>query len=114
MQTWHEFDHEGKHFRLVWDEDHQTRGSYALDTEEAIQAAEDEEIEKLESGEWVVLGCIVTRSCKGETRSSMDGPEVSHCEACSGTVQVDSLWGSVIENSTEKAESYFKEVCGQE
>ena len=96
--TYHEFDHAGKHYRLVYDELYATVGSYSYDTEEETKAAEDEEIEKLNSGEWVALGCIITRPCKGP-----------HCEACEGKVEDDSLWGIVIENSRVKAEEYVKE-----
>jgi hypothetical protein len=113
METYHEFEHKGQHYRLVHDEDHETRGSYAYDTEEATKAAEDEELEKLNSGEWVVLGCIVTKPCEGLS-DDKGGHMPGHCEACSGTVEVDSLWGIVIENSTAKAEAYAKEVCGGE
>lgn len=103
--TYHQFDHNGKHYRLVYDEGYQTRGSYAYDTEEETKAAEDEEIAKLYSGEWVVLGCIVTAPCCGVEQVG----GVQHCEACTGTVEVDSLWGIVIENDTAKVEQFCKE-----
>lgn len=102
MTTYHEFDHDGKHYRLVYDEDHETRGSYSYDTEEETRAAEDEEIRKLNSGEWVVLGCIVTAPCSSK----------KHCEACPGRHEVDSLWGIVVDNSNREAERVAKELLG--
>lgn len=77
-------------YRLVYDEDHQTRGSYSYETEAETRAAEDEEIANLESGKWVVLGCIVTEPCPGP-----------HCKACGGTVDVDSVWGIVVDRNTK-------------
>lgn len=102
MQTYSEFDHDGKHYRLVYDEIHETRGSYAYDTEEETKAAEDEELAGLESGRLVALGCIVTEPCPG----------AHHCGACSGTVEVDSLWGIVVENDEAKARAYAIECMG--
>lgn len=78
--------------RVVFDEDHETRGSYGYETEEETRAAEDEEIEKLESGEWVVLGFIIEQRCP--RCKSWDTPEDSR--------QDISVWGVVIDNS-EKA-----------
>lgn len=98
FQTFHEFDHDGKHFRLVYDEDHETRGSYAYDTPEETKAAEDEELAKLSSGEWVVLGCIVTERC----------PSAQHCVCCAGAHEVDSVWGIVIAPDKAKAEEWAK------
>lgn len=71
--------------RLVYDEHYETRGSYGYDTEEETKAAEDSEIERLESGEWAVYGRI----------------EETRCPACGGWGTTDSLWGIVVEN-TEK------------
>lgn len=99
MTTYHQFDHNGRHYRFVLDEDHQTRGSYGFDTPEETQAAEDNEIVKLNSCEWVVLGCIVTEPC----------PSSTHCTCCSGDHEVDSLWGIVIDNSNKVAEAFAKE-----
>jgi hypothetical protein len=99
MTTYHEFDHAGRHYRLILDLDHTTRGSYGYDTPEETKAAEDEEIAKLNSGEWVVLGCIVTEPC----------PANEHCPCCSGSHEVDSLWGIVIDNSSKAAEAFVKE-----
>ena len=97
LHTYYEFDHDGKRYRFVYDEMHETRGSYAYDTEEETKAAEDEEIAKLESGEWVVLGVIVTEPCAGP-----------HCAACAGRVETDSLWGIVIENSIQAVEAFAR------
>jgi hypothetical protein len=55
----HKFEYNGKTYKFVPDEDHETRGSYGYDTPEETKAAEDEEIAKLDSGEWTDLGCIV-------------------------------------------------------
>lgn len=81
------FEHDGKRYRVVYDEDHQTRGSYAYDTEEETRAAEDEEIANLESGRWVVVGCIVSQ------------PHEQKCTVhCPAWEETDSLWGIVVKN----------------
>ncbi len=74
--------------RFVYDETHETHGSYGYDTEEETKAAEDEETAKLSSGEWVVLGAIVQHMC-------------GHCgEWRNG----DSLWGIVVTATEDLAE----------
>ena len=95
MTTYHEFDRNGKHYRLVYDETHETVGPYCYGTAEEDAWAEQQELANLENGTWVVLGCIVTKPCPGP-----------HCAACGGTVQVDSLWGIVIENDTATVERF--------
>jgi len=81
---------DGVRVRWVHDEHHETRGSYGYETEEATRAAEDEEIAKLASGEWVVLGCIVEEQCG----------------ACSEWRERDSVWGVVIEPDDVKLDEY--------
>ena len=76
----------------IYDEIHETRGSYAYETEEETRAAEDEEIAKLESGEWVVLGCIV------ETQ----------CHHCGEWKERDACWGIVIEPDGAKLDEYAR------
>ena len=100
MTTYHEFDHAGRHYRFVYDETHETRGSYAYATPKETKAAEDRELHKLDIGAWVVLGCIVTEPC----------PANKHCPCCSGSHEVDSLWGIVIDNSHKAAEAFAKET----
>ncbi len=97
MQTYHTFEQDGKRYRLVYDEMHETRGSYAYETEAETRAAEDEELAKLESGEWVVLGCIV-----------------SERKACGEYHETDSCWGFVVENDTRKAEELIRWQFGAE
>jgi hypothetical protein len=104
--AYHSFEHEGKTYRFVYDTMHQTRGSYGYDTEEETKAAEDEEIEKLNSGEWVVLGCIVSVPCPGAQKDSMS--EAAHCTSCDGREELDSLWGIVVENSDKAVEEFVK------
>jgi hypothetical protein len=66
-------------FWWVYDPYHETRGSYAYDTEQETRDAEDAELANLESGTWVALGCVVQHRCPwGEWH---DG---------------DSLWGIVM------------------
>lgn len=101
LNTYHEFDHEGRHYRLVYDDDYQPESS---GDPEFGEKDLKEEIEKLESGDLVVLGCIVTEPCPGEEHTG------THCKACSGTVTVDSIWGIVVENDVEKAVEYAKEI----
>ena len=94
--TYHEFDHDGKHYQLVYDEEYQSEGSWGLDSEEETAKAVAEEQSKLNNGEYVALGCIVTGPC----------PDEQHCSCCTGTKQTDSLWGMVSENDHEKAKQY--------
>ncbi len=101
METIHEFDHDGKRYRFVPDENYRTRGSYAYDTEEETRAAEDAEIEKLESGEWTVVGCLVLEPC--------DIPGERHCEGCSGWTETDSLWGIVVDSTNKAMEQFVKD-----
>jgi len=79
-------------YRVVYEYDdfHQTRGSYGYETEAETKAAEDEEIEKLESGEWVVLCATAYR------KASCDCPD------CSGWHEGDSCGGIVVENDETK------------
>lgn len=75
IEILHTFHHRGMRYLFVNDEHHATRGSYGYDTPEETKAAEDEELAKLESGEWVVLGILVSEPCEGvmpvEARTSM-------------------------------------------
>lgn len=82
----------GPNVRAVWvpDPDYQTRGSYALDTPEETEAAEREEIEALESGRFVALGCIVQTRCNG----------------CGEWREHDSLWGIVIAPDPSELDAY--------
>lgn len=107
--TYHQFDHDGKHYRFVIDELYQTRGSYGYDTEEETKAAEDEEIEKLNDGTWVALGVHVTRKCGGLEPPIEPGGEQPHCPGCGGVEELDDLWGIVIENSAAACEKFVKD-----
>ena len=100
MMDYHTFDHDGRRFRLVHDDQHETRGSYGLATEAETTAAEDEEIAKLESGEWIVLGCIVAEPC---TRAHGE-----HCQDCNGWDETDSCWGIVIQDDYATVEAYVR------
>ena len=72
--------------KWVWDAEYSTSfAPFLYKTDEKVKAAEAEEIDKLEMGELVALGCIL------ETR----------CSECGKWRQVDSLWGIVI-GSDEK------------
>lgn len=63
---------------------------------------------KLNSGEWVVLGCIVSEPCRGLVDEKEQVIE-AHCECCSGERETDSCWGIVVKNS-EKA---IRELIGE-
>jgi hypothetical protein len=89
--TWREED--GRRVRWVLDQNHVTVGSYGYETEEETKAAEDYEAERLEDGRWVVLGCIVERPCT----------------QCGQWVEVDSLWGIVIEPDETELRKFRKE-----
>ena len=78
--------------RWVYDETHETRGSYGYSTEEETRAAEDEELAKLASGEWVVLGCIIEKKM-----------------ACGEYHEADSLWGIVIEPDDAKLDEFARD-----
>lgn len=114
--TYHEFDHDGKHYRLVYDDDYQVdracggtdkcdRAMHKGESEEDCDRYYQEELDKLESGEWVALGCITTRPCPGENETKR------HCVACSGTEEIESVWGIVVENSNAEAERVCKAEC---
>ena len=80
--------------RWVYDENYETIGFYAYDTEEETKEAENWEIERLESGELVPLGFIIEEKCS----------------QCGNWDQVDSLWGIVIEPDEEKLREFFNEA----
>ena len=75
--------------RWVYDDEYQTVGSYAYETPEETEAAEQWELERLADGRLVPLGCIVEQraECK--------------CPHCDGWHETDGLWGIVIEPTTE-------------
>lgn len=103
-EIYHKFEYQPASgaFRRVWiveDDDHQTVGSYGYDTEEATRAAEDEEIANLESGKWTVVGIRVFEPC--------DHPK-PHCADCSGWVEMDEVWGCVVESNMAKLEEEIK------
>lgn len=77
----------------VYDPHHETRGSYGYDTEAETRAAEDEEIAKLNSGEWAALGCIVEHQC----------------EKCGDWFAGDSCWGIVIEPNGATLDSFARD-----
>lgn len=85
---------DNQRIRLVYDEDHETEGSYGYETEAETKAAEDHELAMLESHEWVVLGRIIEERC-------------SHCDSWTET---DSLWGIVIENTSKGYEQAAFEI----
>lgn len=88
--------------RCLWfyDPTYQTRGSYAYETEEETKAVEDREIDMLNRGEWVVLGCVVQRKVG------------CACPDCDGWHEVDACWGIVIEPDNEKLDKYARECMG--
>jgi hypothetical protein len=101
MVIYHKWEVNGKKYHAVYDETYETRGSYAYDTEEETRAAEENEISKLESGKWVVLGVMVYE-------------KKPHCDTCQCQTdkwtyqETDSLWGIVIENSQKAIEEFVK------
>lgn len=116
--VYHEFDHDGRHYKLVFDEEpimrqcgeYGTRCSCKEEEDKAqCSAGFEETYQKIESGEWVNLGAIVTAPCSG--RPAHDG-QAAHCECCSGTRQVDSLWGIVVENDECAAQELVIEMMG--
>lgn len=128
--TFHEWDADGKHYRAVYDEDYQPdkccgatgKGKHNGDekglycerdggTSESCERFYQEEVDKLRDGDWVALGVIVTKPCGGVIvdEDGASGKHVEHCRACSGTVQIDSLWGIVVENSNKAIEEFVKE-----
>jgi len=77
--------------RWVFDELHETVGSYAYDTKEETKAAEALEIEALNSGECVALGVILEQSCR-----------------CGNYEHGDSCWGIVIETNERALVDFYK------
>jgi hypothetical protein len=100
---YHTWETNNKKYIAVYDELYQTAGSYAYDTEEEAKKAEDEEIAKLDSGEWIALGVFVYE-------------EKPHCKTCTCTAQewplqeTDSIWGIVVENSKKAIENYVRDM----
>lgn len=95
----HTFEHAGHQFRLYYDTIYATRGSYAYETEEETKAAEDEEIAKLDSGEWVVIGFQEYKPC----------PCDKACPNCDGWTETDnSCWGIVVEYDIPTMEALVK------
>jgi hypothetical protein len=93
----HEFDHQGKHYTVVYDEDFD------------FADIDAEILKNLDSGVYVVLGCIVTARCPGVLPA---GGQALHCDCCKehdSTVTTDSLWGIVIEPDIAKVEAFVKE-----
>ena len=89
-KTTHETD--WRRVQWVHDTSHETRGSYAYDTEAFNQAAEDHESEGLNNGTLVVLGAIVQTKCL----------------PCGMWQDQDSLWGIVVKVN-EDLEAYGTE-----
>ena len=81
--------------RCVWgfDSSHETVGSYGYDTPEETKAAEQYELERLESGEWAALYCMVEHLCS----------------CCGEWAAGDALHGIVIELDTDKLKEYARE-----
>ena len=100
MSTYHLDEYSEKvRFRWVYDEHYETRGSYACETEEETKQAEDREIESLNSGRFVALGCIVELRCEPNC----------HCPACPVWYDSDALWGIVIEPDHDKLREFALE-----
>jgi hypothetical protein len=97
MDTIYEFEHGKLTVRIFSDSQHETRGSYAYDTEQETRAAENEELAKLESGEWIVVGFV-----------AYDG-----CEACGHLSEFDSCWGIVCENTEDAVQSAVLNLIGE-
>jgi len=97
LQLYHVTDlADGRRIRWVYDEDYQSEGSYAYDTDEETQAAVAEEQKRLALGHLVALGAIVEH----------------RCECCKQMVEDDSLWGIVTENSTDSLPQLARDVLG--
>lgn len=121
LTTYHEFDHDGKHYRVVYDDDYQVeracggvskcrREFHSGESEEECDKWYQEECDNLDSGKWVALGVIVTRKvgCPG---IGLDGGQ--HCGHCGGerTEDVESCWGFVVTgNDVKEIEALALEV----
>lgn len=84
---------EGIRVRWEHDHDYQTRGSYALDSEEETRAVEDQEIARIESGEWVALSAHVEQ----------------WCEHCARWFERDALHGIVIAPLAAELSAFAKD-----
>jgi hypothetical protein len=99
LTTVHEWEENEKKYRAVYDEDYQTRGSFAYETEEETKRAEDKELEHLHDGTWIAIGIIVWE-------------KKPHCKECQCPrrdwpwTETDSLWGIVVENDTQAIEEF--------
>ena len=81
--------------RVIWqyDEDYQTVGSYAYETDEETKKAEEWELERLQDGRLVALVFCIE----------------SKCETCGHWAPVDSLCGIVIEPDEATLKKFFLE-----
>jgi len=91
MDIYMEFDEGDYTYKAFYDSHHETRGSYAYSTEEETKRAEDEELAKLESGEWVALFCV----------------KYKPCPTCHNLEELDSVGGCVVENDEDKVKEYI-------
>lgn len=81
---------ENTRVQWVYDEEYQTVGHYAYDTEEETKKAEDWELERIRDGRLVALGAIVQHRC-------------AHCDQWRDG---DSLWGIVVKGNDEELDSF--------
>lgn len=82
----------GQRVRWMRDDDYDPRGSYAFDTPEETNAAEDWEIERLNDGRLIALGVILERQCR-----------------CGNWEHIDSCWGIVVEPDIKHLINYYKD-----
>jgi len=122
-RLFHSYTYKGKRYDFIYDEHYQVDrqcAPLAFGNREPICTCPEadkadcekyyqEELSKLDSGEWVALGCLVYDPCPGvePTRDMVD----LHCPCCSGwtSSEVDSLWGIVIDNDPSEAEKFVRE-----
>lgn len=100
----HTFIHNDELYMVFLDEDYQTEGSYAYDTLEETEAAENKELAMLRSGEWIVIGIKRFTKCEGHGNEA-----VRHCHSCKGWDEKDACWGIVVENDQKAWEKFAKE-----
>lgn len=100
-----------RHFNVVYDTDYQPGRSGDPDHEEEDY---QNECKKLDSGEWIVVGCIVTEPCTGLAFKHGDAYFGNlHCKCCmknGGMTEEDSLWGIVL--NEEEQQHMKKSILG--
>lgn len=93
----------GMRCRWVYDYEYETVGSYAYDTEEQTRQAEQDEIDAINNGDLIPLGCIIEQfvDC------------CPHCDRLDEWIEKDSCFGIVMPtDDNDELKIYARHMCG--